>query len=302
MTAIDPYEVLGVERSATDEDIRRAFRKLAKELHPDLNPQDKTAAERFKRVSAAYEILGDPPKRQLYDSGQINAQGEPRRGFQHTQNGAPSRGPTNFAGGFGFGDIFDEMFSARRNAAGASRGAGFARRGADVRYTLEVEFLEAITGVKKRVTMPEGGVLDLSVPEGVSDGQVLRLRGKGSPGLGGGEAGDALVEIKVKAHNRFHRVGDDIHVEVPITIDEAALGGKIEVATVSGRVQLTLPKGTSSGRMFRLKGKGVKNRQSGQTGDQLVTVKIVMPEKIDDELSYFFAIWRRKHAYDPGPR
>lgn len=301
MTAIDPYEVLGVERSATDEDIRRAFRKLAKELHPDLNPQDATAADRFKKVSAAYEIIGDPPKRQLYDSGQINAQGEPQRGFQHAHNGASQRGPANFAGGFGFGDIFDEMFSGRRNAGPAGR-TGVVRRGADVRYTLEVEFLEAITGVKKRVTMPEGGVLDLNVPEGVSDGQVLRLRSKGGPGFGGGEAGDALVEIKVKPHARFRRIDDDLHVEVPITVDEAVLGGKIEVATTGGRVQLTLPKGTSSGRVFRLKGKGVKNRQTGQTGDQLVTVKIVMPEKIDDELSYFFAVWRQKHSYDPGPR
>lgn len=300
MTAMDPYEVLGVGRNATDEDIRRAFRKLAKELHPDLNPQDAAAADRFKKVSAAYEILGDPPKRQLYDSGQIDARGEPRRGFQHAQSTSHQRSGANFAGGFGFSDIFDEMFSARRNASAGRAGA--ARRGADVRYTLEVEFLEAVTGVKKRVTMPEGGILDLSVPEGVSDGQVLRLRGKGGPGFAGGEAGDALVEIKVKPHPRFRRVDDDIHVEVPITIDEAVLGGKIEVATISGRVQLTLPKGTSSGRVFRLKGKGVRNRQTLRVGDQLVTVRVVMPHKIDDELSYFFTVWRRKHSYDPGPR
>ena len=299
---MDPYEVLGVERNATDEDIRRAFRKLAKELHPDLNPEDATAAERFKRVSAAYEIIGDPPKRQLYDSGQINAQGEPRRGFHHAQYGAGQRGGpgTNFGGGFGFGDIFDEMFAGRRNP-GANR-PGFQKRGPDVRYTLEVEFLEAVTGVKKRVTMPEGGILDLNVPEGVSDGQILRLKGKGGAGFGGGEPGDALVEIKVRPHPRFRRVDDDLYVEVPITVDEAVLGGRIEVTTISGRVQLTIPKGTSSGQVFRLKGKGVRNRQTLVTGDQLVSVRIVMPDKIDDELGYFFTVWRQKHAYDPGPR
>lgn len=303
MTAMDPYEVLGVERNASDEDIRRAFRKLAKELHPDLNPQDQTAADRFRKVSAAYEILGDPPKRKLFDTGQINAQGEPRRGFQHPQysgaHGANAGAGSSFAGGFGFGDIFDEMFSGRRNAGTAG---GFAKRGADVRYTLDVEFIEAISGVKKRVTMPEGGVLDLTVPEGVHDGQVLRLKGKGGSGFGGGEPGDALVEIKVRPHARFRRVDDDIHSDVPITIDEAVLGGKIEVGTINGRVQLTLPKGTSGGRVFRLKGKGVKNRQTGHTGDQLVTVRIVLPNEIDDELSYFFTVWRQKHRYEPGPR
>lgn len=292
MTVMDPYEVLGVARNATDEEIRRAFRKLAKELHPDLNPQDKTASDRFKKVSAAYEILGDPPKRQLFDSGQIDARGEPRRGYQ------PSGGGSHFGGGFGFGDIFEEMFSSRRNGS-ATRGS-FVRRGSDVRYTLEVDFVEAVTGVKKRVTLPEGGVLDLSVPEGVNDGQVLRLKGKGGPGVGGAEAGDALVEIKVRPHPRFRRIDNDIHLDLPVTIDEAVLGGKIEVATINGRVQLTLPKGTSGGRVFRLKGKGVRNRQTGQTGDQMVTVRIVLPAEIDDELSYFFTVWRQKNSYDPG--
>lgn len=292
MTVMDPYEVLGVARNATDEEIRRAFRKLAKELHPDLNPQDKTASDRFKKVSAAYEILGDPPKRQLFDSGQIDARGEPRRGYQQ------SGGGSHFGGGFGFGDIFEEMFSSRRNG-GAAR-TSFVRRGSDVRYTLEVDFVEAVTGVKKRVTLPEGGVLDLSVPEGVNDGQVLRLKGKGGPGAGGAEAGDALVEIKVRPHPKFRRVDNDIHLDLPVTIDEAVLGGKIEVGTINSRVQLTLPKGTSGGRVFRLKGKGVRNRQTGQTGDQLVTVRIVLPAEIDDELSYFFTVWRQKNRYDPG--
>ena len=168
-----------------------------------------------------------------------------------------------------------------------------------MRYTLEIDFLEAATGAKKRVTMPDGGVLDLAVPEGVADGQVLRLKGKGSPGAGGSEAGDALVEIKVRPHPQFTRAGDDIALELPITIDEAVLGAKIEVPTVSGRVQLTIPKGTSSGRVFRLKGKGVHNASTGRTGDQLVSVRIVLPEKIDDKLAYFLSEWRQSHRYDP---
>ncbi|MEQ1613953.1 MAG: DnaJ C-terminal domain-containing protein, partial [Hyphomicrobiaceae bacterium] len=159
--------------------------------------------------------------------------------------------------------------------------------------------LEAVNGAKKRVTMPDGGVLDLAVPEGVDDGQVLRLKGKGQPGMRGGEPGDALVEIKVRPHPQFKREGVDLLVEMPISIDEAVLGAKIEVPTATGRVQLTLPKGTSSGRAFRLKGKGIANKATGVTGDQIVTVTIVLPEKIDDGLAYFLSEWKQKHGYDP---
>lgn len=313
MTAMDPYATLGVSRDAGDEDIRRAFRKLAKELHPDLHPQDAAAAERFKRVSAAYDILGDPPKRRQYDTGEIDGMGEPRRGYRngfHNANGHAGANGGGFSGA-DFGGIFEDIFAAHRGA-GAGRSAsagprpggtgGFSRRGQDIRYTLEVDFAEAVTGVKKRVTMPEGGILDLTVPESVSDGQVLRLRGKGGLGLLGGEPGDALVEIKVRQHPRFRRDGLDILSDVPITLDEAVLGGKIEVATLFGRVQLTLPKGTTSGRMFRLKGKGARNPKTGDSGDQIVTVRIVMPEEVDDELAYFFSQWRQNRRYDPGPR
>ncbi len=308
VSATDPYATLGVSRGAADDEIRRAFRKLAKELHPDLHPNDNSAADRFKRVTAAYDILGDPPKRRQYDNGEIDASGEPRRGFRHPYANAGNghAGP----GGFdGFSGIFEEMFSTNhanggfRGHTASPRGAGgLNRRGQDVRYTLEVDFAESITGVKKRVTMPEGGVLDLNVPEGVSDGQILRLRGKGNAGLLGGEAGDALVEIKVRPHPRFRREGLDVHSDIPITIDEAVLGGKIEVATIGTRVQLALPKGTTSGRMFRLKGKGVRNAKTGETGDQIVTVRIVMPDEIDDDLAYFFSTWKQKRSYDPGPR
>ena len=302
--AEDPYVVLGVPRTASDDDVRRAYRKLAKELHPDLNPKNPAAAEeRFKKVSGAYEIIGDAEKRKQYDRGEIDASGEQRRGFHRAYSGTgPSSGR---AGGtrppgddFSFGDIFSDLFGSMRGRGEA--GSPFGMRGRDVRYSLELDFLEAAPGTRKRVTMPDGGVLDINVPGGVADGQVLRLKGKGAPSPRGAEPGDALVEIKLKPHPYFKRADDDITVEVPITIDEAVLGAKIEVPTITGRVQLTLPKGTSSGRTFRLKGKGVNNATSGRTGDQLVTVRIVLPDTIDDQLAYFLSEWRQAHQYNPG--
>lgn len=303
------YDILGVQRRASDDEIRQAFRKLAKEHHPDLNAGNAAAAERFKKISAANEILSDPDRRRQYDAGEIDAKGEPR-GPQFRRPGGHQRGRANNAGAFddfGFSDIFSDVFGGRSGAAGpgmggfagARGGRGFSQRGQDLRYTLEIDLIESAIGAKKRVTLPEGGTLDLTVPEGVTDGQVLRLKGRGAPGAPGAEAGDALVEIKVKPHAQFKRQGDDILVDVPITIDEAVLGAKVEIPTVTGRVQLTIPKGTSSGKTFRLKGKGIKGK-SGVAGDELVTVRIVLPETIDESLSYFFSEWRQKNAYDPG--
>ncbi len=294
--ADDPYTILGVPRSASDEDIRRAFRKLAKELHPDINHSG--TDERFKKVSSAYEILGDPEKRRAFDRGEIDGRGEPRRdGFRHYARGARAGASAGFEE-FGFSDIFSDVFGGAR----AGGRAGFSVKGHDVRYTLDVDFLEAVRGATKRVTLPGGGTLDLNVPAGVSDGQVLRLKGKGARGFGAGEPGDALVEIRVRAHGQFKRVDDDILFEIPITVDEAVLGAKVEVPTVTGRVQLTIPKGTSSGRVFRLKGKGIKTAAKAEPGDQLVTVRIVLPDVIDDSLAYFFSEWRQKNRYDPGRR
>lgn len=292
--AADPYTTLGLARSATDEEVRSAFRKLAKSCHPDLHPGDRAAADRFKSLSAAYDIVGDPERRRLFDTGLIDASGDPIR--QPQPNGA-------HAGAAGsFRDVFNDFFNDG-SWSGARSGntgrPGFHVRGQDVRYTLDVEFLEAISGTRKRVTMPEGGMLDLTVPEGVTDGQVLRLKGKGKPGFGGAEPGDALVEINVKPHADFQRVGDDIHMVLPISLDEAVLGGKVDIATPSSRVQLALPKGTSSGRVFRLRGKGAKANGGTKQGDLLVTVRIMLPDEIDEGLAYFISEWRKKHPQKP---
>jgi DnaJ-class molecular chaperone len=307
--AEDLYDILGVPRRATDEEIRSAFRKLAKASHPDVNPDNSSAAERFKKITAANDILSDPEKRRQYDAGEIDAKGDPRRPqwgrAAGARRGAETRGAETrggAAGGFddfSFSDIFSDVFGAGGAPTGRRDGRPFAVRGQDLRYSLEIDFLESVLGAKKRVTLPDGGVLDLAVPEGVTDGQVLRLKGKGAPGGPGTEPGDAFVEIKVRPHPDFEREGDDILLELPITIDEAVLGGRVEVPTPSGRVQLTIPKGSSSGKTFRLKGKGVRSK-SGAAGDQLVTVKIVLPSDIDESLSYFFSEWRQKHGYDPG--
>ncbi len=298
--ADDPYTVLGVAKDASDDEIRRTFRKLAKQSHPDLHPGNAAASERFKKFTAAYEIVGDPERRKAFDRGEIDAAGEARRNFHHAYPGGGQRGPGARSEEFGFSDIFSDLFNDGRGSARTGGRAPFARRGQDVRYTLEVDFLEAARGTKKRVTMPEGGVLDLGVPAGVADGQVLRLRGKGRAGANGGETGDALVEVKVRPHPDFKRAGFDVQCDAPVTLDEAVLGAKIEVQTVDGRVALTIPKGTSSGRIFRLKGKGIHNPATGQGGDLLVTIRIVLPEVIDETLSYFFTEWREKHRYDPG--
>lgn len=299
--ADDPYQVLGLSKGASEDDIRRAYLKLVKELHPDVNPS-KSAEERFKKVTAAHELLGDPEQRARFDRGEIDAAGEPRQ-YGYTRQRGPGAGTRASGPVFEeFGDIFSDIFGGGggRTRGAAGSGGGFASRGNDLRYTLDVDFVEAAQGTKKRVTLPSGGQLDIAVPEGVADGQVLRLRGKGEQGFGGGTPGDALVEIQVRPHATFKRSGDDVMVEVPITIDEAILGGKIEVTTLTGRVQLTIPKGSSSGRVLRLKGKGITNGGTKNTGDQLVTLRIVVPDEIDDELSYFISEWRQKNKYDPG--
>jgi DnaJ-class molecular chaperone len=303
----DLYNTLNVKRGAGADEIRTAYRKLAKELHPDLHPGDKAAEEKFKRVSAAFAILGDPEKRKRYDAGEIDASGQERAGHFY-RDFAESRGGARYRSSEGFGDfsdIFSDLFRGGGQGAGGQGPGGFGpggfqTKGQDYRYNLEVDFLEAVNGAKKRVLLPEGETLDMNVPAGVTNGQVLRLKGKGGPAASrGGVAGDALIELKVKPHPVFEREGDDIVLELPVTLDEAVLGAKVEAPTINGRVAISIPSGASCGQTLRLRGKGVRNAQTGTTGDQLVRVKIVMPGRIDPELARFMETWRAANGYDP---
>jgi DnaJ-class molecular chaperone len=298
--AEDLYSILGVAKTASAADITKAYRRLAKKLHPDLNPGDKEAEERFKKITAAYGIIGDEDKRKRYDAGEIDASGQERpqqryyREYAGGPEGARYRSTQGFEDIGEFSDLFGDLFG--RGGAGRA-GARFSMRGQDAQYRLEVDFLDAVNGTKTRITLPDGETLDVTIPAGVSDGQVLRLKGKGMPGLGEGGPGDALVEIGVKPHPVFKREGNDIVVELPITFDEAVLGGKVEVPTISGRVSATIPPGANTGQTLRLKGRGIK--KGAAAGDQLVKLNVVMPERIDDDLKSFVEKWREAHAYDP---
>lgn len=301
--ATDLYSELGVSRNASDEDIRKAYRSLAKEHHPDLHPGDKQAEDKFKRVSAAFAILGDAEKRKRYDAGEIDETGQERAGHQYYREYADGAGGYQYhsRGGFeDFGDIFGDIFG-RAGRGGAS--GEFHMAGMDYRYHLDIDFLEAVLGAKKRVTLPEGGTLDINVPAGVTDGQVLRLRGKGERGVGRGQPGDALIELSIRSHPIYQRDGDDIIVEVPISVDEAVLGAKVQVPTIHGKVALNIPKGTSGGQTFRLRGKGIENARTKQKGDQHVRTRLVLPAQPDPELEKAMEQWREAHggasSYDP---
>ncbi len=309
--ARNPYIVLGLSPTASDSDIRAAFRKLAKQYHPDRNPDDKKSEDKFKEVSGAFDVIGDPERRKKFDRGEIDEEGRekahPYGQWSNRQGpGGPSAGHTGgaFRGGFDPGgpgagasfedlsDIFSDLFGARGGRP--NPGAKPQSRGRDVRYRLEVDFLDAALGAKKRVTMPDGRTLDLAVPAGLEDGQTLRLKGQGEKGAGG--AGDVYVDIKVLPHKRFERRGDDIHVELPISLKEAVLGGKITAPTIAGEVALTVPKNASSGTTLRLRGRGVAKGKSAPAGDQYVRLKIVLPEGGDKELENFIKSWRGADA------
>jgi DnaJ-class molecular chaperone len=299
--AEDLYSTLGVAKTATPEAITKAYRKLAKKLHPDLNPGDKAAEEKFKQISAAYSILNDEEKRGKYDRGEIDASGQERPQQQSYRDVASGPEGARYHTSAGFEDIgeFSDLFGDLFGRAGARGGGGtrFAMRGQDAQYRLGIDFLEAVNGAKKRITLPDGNTLDVTIPAGASDGLVMRLKGKGMPGMGGAEPGDALVEIFIAPHPVFKREGNDIVVEVPITFDEAVLGGKVEVPTTTGRVAVTVPAGANTGQTLRLKGKGVKTKS--KTGDQLVRLSVVLPDRVDDELKALAETWRAKHSYDP---
>ena len=278
----DPYEVLGVAKTATPEEIRKAYRQLAKKLHPDLNPGDKGAEERFKEVSAANELLSDPEKRRRFDAGEIDAAGAERapQGRYYREYAGGGAGPYESASGYADFAEGDDLFAEllRRSREQARR-----RPGADLHYELAVPFLEAVNGATKTITLPEGGTLEVRIPPGVEDGQILRLRGKGAPSPGEGRPGDALVQIVVQPHPFFTREGDDIQVELPITIKEAALGGEVRAPTTTGRVMLKIPPHSNTGDTLRLRGKGVR-RRGGGAGDELVRLKVVMPKTPNAEL------------------
>jgi len=311
----DPYTVLGVSRTASEDEIRKAFRKLAKKHHPDLNPGDKAAEAKFKEISQANEILSDAEKRRRFDAGEIDATGQevPPRGFYRDQAGGPGGFKYQRGGGHesfvDMGDIFSEMF--RQQGGGGARGFsfggerpgfdgdGFDTGGMPITYSLSVPFLVAARGGKQRVGLPDGRTLDIDVPEGTADGTTLRLKGQGMPGRDGKPAGDAYVEIRVQPHPFFEPRDNDIHLELPVTLNEAALGGRVKVPTVGGPVMLSIPAGSNTGKSLRLKGRGLLDRKTKQRGDQYVKLKVVLPDSPDDKLKEFLESWEAGKAYDP---
>jgi len=292
----NPYEVLGVASTASAAEIQSAYRKLAKKLHPDLNPGDSSAEDKFKEVAAAYDLLGDPDKRKRFDAGEIDASGAerpPRQHFYRDYAGAEADHP--YADASGFADFMDsdDIFA---DLLRRSQRAQANRRGRDLHYRLEIDFAESVAGASKRIVLPDGGTLDVKIPPGLVSGQTLRLKGKGAPG--GGGAGDALIEVDVRPDPRFARDGDDISIELPVSLSEAVLGGRIRVPTATGAVTMTVPKGSNTGTTLRLKGKGAPKRGGG-FGDQFVKLKVVLPSPPDPELEAFVAGWAKGQAFNP---
>jgi DnaJ-class molecular chaperone len=292
----DPYQILGVKRDATQKDIQSAFRKLAKKHHPDLNPGDKKAEELFKEISAAHEIIGDEEKRKLFDLGQIDINGSETASRQRRQYATADefeRGAGGFSDMGGFEDILSSFMSNR-----GGRGE-FRSKGGDLQISMDIDFLDALNGKSVPVKLPEGGTLEVGIPAGTRDGQTLRLRGKGAAGFRGGPSGDALIEIRVRPHPFFSRDGDDIRMDLPVSLREAILGGKVRAPTPSGDVQLNLKPYSNGGTVLRLKGKGAR-RQDGQHGDLFVRIVITLPETPDPALTEFFE--SRDAATDYNPR
>jgi DnaJ-class molecular chaperone len=303
--AADPYTLLGVSRTATEADIKKAYRKLAKELHPDRNTDNPKAAEKFSQVTSAYDLLSDKDKRARFDRGEIDGDGNPAAPFGFGSGGGGPQG--GFRADFGgeqagdFSDLFEGLFGGRGRAGGAGGGfaGGFGRRpqpkGANVAYRLTVPLTDAATLAPQRITLADGKTIDLKLPAGVESGTQMRLSGKGQPGPGGN--GDAIVTIEIQPHRFFNRDGDDIRIDLPISLSEAVLGASVRVPTADGAVMLTVPKGSSSGKTLRLKGKGF-HRKGGGRGDQLVTLMVDLPVD-DDALVEFVQGWKDK---DRNPR
>lgn len=307
--ASDPYQELGVSRGASTDEIRKAFRKLAKAHHPDTNPGDKASEERFKRVSAAFDIVGDEDKRKKFDAGQIDADGrETMRGFN------PGQGPWGQPGGFQNGgayrgaefegadlnDILGEMFG-RSGGRGGAGGFGFGGgRGADVRARLDIDLEDAIRGGTKRISFSDGRTLDVGIPKGAVEGQVLRLKGQGQPGPRG--SGDALIELHIRPHPIFKKKRDVLHMDLPVSLPDAVLGGKVQAPTPDGTVSLKVPKGSNSGAVLRLKGRGLTDPKTGKRGDLLAKLVVTLPEGTDPKLEALAEEMRRERPYAPRRR
>ena len=299
----DPYSTLGVARGASEAEIKSAYRKLAKELHPDRNKDNPKAAEIFSAVTGAYDLLSDKDKRARFDRGEIDGDGNPTAPFGFGGNGGGFRGRPGQGGGFGaegadFGDIFEGLFGG---GGGARRGGGgfggFGRqappqRGANVSYRLAVGFVDAATLAPQRITLQDGKTIDLKLPAGVETGTQMRLSGKGQQGPAG--AGDAIVTIEVKPHPFFTRDGDNVLLDLPITLDEAVKGGKVKVPTVDGPVMLGVPAGSTSGKTLRLRGKGF-TAKGGERGDQMVTLQIDVPTD-DPAIKALVESWQDSRA------
>jgi DnaJ-class molecular chaperone len=293
----DPYEILGVQKTDSEAAIRSAYHKLAKRHHPDVNPGKPEAAERFKEISAAYDILSDKEKRARYDRGEIDAAGNevpPQRPFYRDFGDAAGREKYHADAGFDPEDLESVFAQAFRGRSGASGGRRFSMRGQDAQYQLTLDFLDAANGTTRRVTLPDGRTLDVRIPAGVRDGQVIRLKGQGMPGIGDGAPGDALVEVAVAPHPLFRREGDDIIVELPVTLQEAVLGTALEVPTIKGPVRLTIPPNSGRGTRLRLRGRGI-----GGKGHQFVELHPVLPPTEEPELTEFLKGWKPRHPINP---
>lgn len=312
----DPYRTLNLSRSADASQIKSAYRRLAKELHPDRNPGDRRAEQRFREATQAYELLSDPEKRAAFDRGLIDGEGKPRGGFGFggfsgggeagARHGFESIFEKAFGGGFtkgfgggqgGAGDMNSAFEDLLRGRSGRPGGTRRSLRGSDLRHRLEVDFLAAVRGTRERVTLKNGRELEVDVPAGTAEGQVLRLRGQGHPGPGGGPAGDALIEIAIRPHPHFERKGHDIHFELPVSVAEAVLGAKIKVPTIDGAVRVTIAPGSNSGQSLRLRGKGVPFAD-GTRGDQYVRLTVMLPGETDRAAMAALRDLASRHPYD----
>ena len=318
----DPYEILGVQRGASAQSIKNAYRKLAKKLHPDANKNDPKSAGRFSELNSAYEILGDESKRKAFDGGEIDAEGKPRgfQGFRRGQGAASGFGTEGFEGfsfgnggfqrggragnfGGGFGGGIDELLKGvfANGGRGGRGGMQFEtdemppQPGRDVTASVTVTLAELATGTTRRVELPSGREVEVKIPAGLPEGKQIRLKGQGMPGHGG--AGDVLITVSVAPHHLFQRDGNNLRLELPVTLYEAVLGGKVRVPTLAGALELSIPPGTSSGRTFRLKGKGLPGKDGA--GDLLAVVRIVLPQGSDPRLETLMREWRDNSPYDP---